>query len=840
MHPELEKTLQLQFFKERGFVRRKCEKCGAHFWTQDERQKLCGDAPCVEYSFIGNPPGKPMNLHDMREAFLSFFEGKNHTRLVRYPVIARWRNDIYLTIASIADFQPHVTAGLVPPPANPLVISQPSIRLNDLEEVGRSGRHLTLFEMMGHHAFNNHEEVYWTEETARYCHEFLETLGIANVTYKEAEWAGGGNAGACLEVLSCGLEVATLVFMNLEEDAKGTYEVKGGRYREMPLRVVDTGYGLERLVWLVQGSPTVYDAIFPEVVEYIAQHASEGDAYRYVLADHARCLAFMLGDGIVPSNSGAGYLARLIIRRALRFMEKSGYRDSLFSIVAKHLSLLERDFPELSGARERIEEILEIETEKFHAALEKGRAMVKRYMKREGTITPEKLIEFYDSHGIHPEIVKEIAGVEVPENFESMVAERHLRAQKRENVDEAEPAYDVATIPLYYERDYDREFDAEVVIVDGTTVVLNRTLFYPEGGGERTDTGTLVQKGVSAQVKEAKKAGDAILHLLDRKLAKGKVHGTIDWERRYAMMRHHTATHLINAAARTVLGNHVWQAGSELDEHEARLDITHYRRISDEEAERIEKVANEAVAQALPVEKTFMPREEAEARFGFRLYQGGAPKSSTLRVVKIGDFEVEACGGMHVNSTAEIGFIKITGVERLQDGVERIRFCAGERALAYMQKQERLLREVAAVLGAQPENVVKAAERLVQEWKRARKEVEHLQKNVGGNIAEEYEGVKIITQDGLIPSAIKDLTKERAVVISGSVKGERAILTIASSPDLTIDCSQIAQEVGKMMEGGGGKKTIAQAGGSPDRLAEAKKKAIELVKAKIARAMQEK
>ena len=832
MHPDLEKTLQLKFFREHGFVRKKCENCGSYFWTQDENQRLCGDAPCVDYSFIGNPVGKKMDLHDAREAFLSFFEKHGHTRLKRYPVVARWRDDIYLTIASIADFQPHVTSGEVPPPANPLAISQPSIRLNDLDEVGRSGRHLTLFEMMGHHAFNNSQQIYWTEETAEYCHDFFTGIGIDSISYKEAEWAGGGNAGACLEVLSHGLEIATLVFMNLREDEKGNYEVKGARYKEMPMKIVDTGYGLERIVWITHGSNTVYDAIFPYAIKMIKENAKKEDAQAiYAIADHARCLAFMLGDGIVPSNSGAGYLARLIIRRALRFMEKIGYDNTLFSIVNAHIEHLSSDFPELKGEKKRLEEILEIETEKFHNVMEKGRAMIKREISRGGKISVNKLIELYDSHGIHPEVVKEIVPIDVPADFESMVAQRHLKAEKKER--NGEEKYPYETNPIYYENEYAKEFDATIVYSENEKVILNETIFYPEGGGQRHDTGYLIQNGKKVRVKKVEKSGKAIVHYVDDELEKGKVHGEIDWKRRYAMMQHHTATHVINAATRSILGSHIWQAGSELDENEARLDVTHYKRISEEEARKIEKVANEIVRKGIEVEKSFMPRNEAEKKFGMRLYQGGAPKGGILRIVNIPGIDVEACGGTHVNNTAEIGMIKIVGIERLQDGVERIRFCAGGKAIEYIQKQEKMLKDAASLLGTQPDNVAKAVEKLLKEWKAARKEVENLQKNVGG-VAMEYEGVKIIMQDNLLSSAIKELTKKRAVVISGSVKENKAIITIASSPDIAMDCSEMAKEIGERMGGrGGGRATIGQVGIEASKLEDAKKMAVEMVKREI-------
>ncbi|MEM2935381.1 MAG: alanine--tRNA ligase-related protein, partial [Candidatus Thermoplasmatota archaeon] len=679
MHPDLQKMLQLKFFKQESFERRKCKKCNAYFWTRGN-EELCGDAPCVSYSFIGNPVGKKSDLHDMRKKFLSFFEKNGHKIIARYPVVARWRDDIYLTIASIADFQPHVTSGITKPPANPLVISQPSIRLNDLEEVGKSGRHLTLFEMMGHHAFNNDEKIYWTEETVEYCNSFMKEVGIEEVIYKESEWAGGGNAGACLEVLCAGLEIATLVFMNLKESSDGEFLVKGERYSAMPLKIVDTGYGLERLVWLTKGNETVYDAIFKYAIDEIASEAKNPSKQEiYAIADHARCIAFMLSDGVVPSNSGAGYLARLVIRRALRFIKKIGF-EGLFDIVSLHIDEMGKDFPELKKARSRIKEILEIEEEKFNSIIERGKSILSKYKE----IGREELIKLYDSHGIHPEIVKEIKHVEIPEKFESMVAERHLKSKEEKK---EEKIYSFKTSKIYYEMPYEKEFDANVIYKGENFVILDKTLFYPEGGGEKSDTGYLIQNGKRARVIKAEKAGDAILHYIEGEIEKGEVKGIIDWKRRYAMMIHHTATHIINYSARETLGEHVWQAGSELDENEARLDITHYKRISEEEAKEIERRANEVISKGIEVRKNFYERNEAEKKYGMRLYQGGAPKGNIIRVVEIPGIEAEACGGMHINNTSEIGLIKIIGIERLQDGVERIRFCAGEKAIEYIQKQ---------------------------------------------------------------------------------------------------------------------------------------------------------
>ncbi|MCJ7742024.1 MAG: alanine--tRNA ligase-related protein, partial [Methanoregula sp.] len=394
----LEEEYQLEYFKAQGLTRRICKWCGSAFWTRNSSRESCGDAPCEPYTFIGKPVFNTYTLDSMREAYLSFFEKHGHTRVERYPVVARWRDDIYLTIASIADFQPFVTGGIVPPPANPLTISQPCIRLNDLDSVGRSGRHLTTFEMMAHHAFNTpSEEIYWKDRTVELCDQFIASIGgdITKVTYKEHPWIGGGNAGPSLEVLIGGLEIATLVFMSLgrQKTSAPGYDLNGEMYYPMKLRIVDTGYGLERLVWASKGSPTIYDAVFPEMVSKVMSaaglsHMLDNKEFTKILAlnakfaglmdisgtnlfqlrkkvaaaidispekldkmitpiekvyavvDHTRCLAYMLGDCIVPSNVREGYLARLVIRRTLRMMNELTIQEPLADLVEQQTRII--------------------------------------------------------------------------------------------------------------------------------------------------------------------------------------------------------------------------------------------------------------------------------------------------------------------------------------------------------------------------------------------------------------------------------------------------------------------------------------------------------------------
>jgi len=902
----LQKECDLKFFHKNGFIRKKCSSCGAHYWTLDKNSMFCGDQPCVKFSFIGSPLGKkPLSLSEVRESFLSFFEKNGHSRLSypetgeRCPVVARWRSDIYLTIASIADFQPHITSGVVPPPANPLVISQPCIRLNDLEEVGVSGRHLTTFEMMGHHAFNRKiDEIYFKEETVRFCDEYFENyIGIPRklINYKEELWFGGGNAGPCLEVLAAGLEIATLVFMNMKEDEKGEFEIKGVKYSPNPLNIVDTGYGLERIAWITQGTKTVYETSLPEMVKWLKEHAKNKTDLPiiYSLADHSKCLAFMLGDGIVPSNVKAGYLARLIIRRSLRFIEKIELKTTLRKLVEMQLGLLEKDFPSLMKRKKQIGEILDIETEKFSETLSKGESLVKRILKEKKTIDENELITLYDTHGMPPDIVQNIAKsqgvkVKIPDNFESMLAELHTH--EKEEVEEHEIRLDLPfTELLYYKDHYTREFDAKVLWKNkkngGTEIILNQTAFYPEGGGQPADKGHLSKGGVKFPVKNVVKEDNAIIHLIGGNLDVGdNVQGEIDWEHRYTLMKHHTGTHVVNGALRKLLGEHIWQAGSQLGINEARFDFSHYKSISDQERKEIENLANQFIKQAVPVEKKVMDRNSAEKTFGFRLYQGGVPPGNSIRVLNIPGIDVEACGGTHINNIKEIEKIRIIKTERIQDGVNRIIFAAGKMADAFQEEEneifdqivktissayeikekknvseqlkevsklfsvpvdqldktlQRFLKEVTIKEKKNVKDLKEAVENLFEQWKKAQKD----KKIISSDEIEE-----LINQAEVIPGTkikvITGISSSDGASIAGTITKEDNYvahifdgnkLVSMASDNINIDLREIAPEIGKILGGsGGGKPKMTQCGGpNKNKIKEALELAKRLTKKKL-------
>ena len=898
----LKKECDLEFFHNNGFKRKQCTSCGAYFWTLDDNAKTCGDQPCVPFSFIGKSLGKkPLSIGEVRESFLSFFEKNNHSRLnypvtgERCPVVARWRSDIYLTIASIADFQPHITSGNVPPPANPLVISQPCIRLNDLGEVGKSGRHLTIFEMMGHHAFNkNVDEIYWKEDTVRYCDEFFtKNIGIPKeaITYKEQLWSGGGNAGPCLEVLAGGLEIATLVFMNMKQDKNGKFTIKGEKYAQNPLNIVDTGYGLERIAWISQGTKTVYETVLPKIISWLNDHAKDNSdkANIYSLADHSKCLAFMLGDGIVPSNVKAGYLARLIIRRSLRFIEKLKLDKPLKELVNMQLNILEKEFPSLKERKHQIDEILDIETRKFSETLSKGEGLVKRILKEKETIDKKELITLYDTYGMPPDIVKNIAdmegtNVEIPRNFDSMIAELHSHEEKEEIKEEIRQNLP-RTIRLYYKDHYTKEFDAEVMwknnTDNGTEIILDKTAFYPEGGGQLGDIGVIFRDGNQLSVKKVVKEGNAIIHIVDGDLNVGEdVHGKIDWERRYILMKHHTGTHVVNGALRKLLGEHIWQAGSQLGINEARFDFSHYKSISEKERKEIENLANQLIEQGAVVEKRTMDRNSAEHTYGFRLYQGGVPPGDSIRVINIPGIDVEACGGTHLNNIEEIEKLRILKAERIQDGVNRITFAAGKMVDAYQKEENELYNKLVNILSSTYE--IKKQKEISDQLKEASKifsiPINQLEKTIGKFLKETGKKEKIEMNDfkdacsnlfkewkkskkdkkkvslddienlkdqaetipGTSIKVITAISKSESTSIAGAIIKEPGYIvhiydgkkiTSAASGDINIDLNkEIASEIGKILGGsGGGKPKLTQSGGpKKEKIKEALDKAKQL------------
>jgi alanyl-tRNA synthetase len=790
-----EKEFAVPFFKENGFIRRQCESCKSHFWTQRRDERYCGDSPCVQYSFISKSPARrSYSVREMRELFLSFFEKNGHKRIKPYPIVARWRDDVFLVGASIYDFQPYVTEGLVPPPANPLVVSQPSIRFTDIDNVGPTlGRHDLIFEMGGAHAFNYPDkEVYWTDQTIRYHHQLAtEEFGLKSesILYKEHFWSGGGNAGPDLECLCEGLEISTLVFMQ--------YKIQGDQLIKLPIRTVDTGYGIERWAWLSQGKPSAFQVIYGPVLDKIVRLASVDfdekliarvvpfssymnverngnrlDARKKVaeilrmdwrelekalvpiesamaVADHTKTIAFLLSEGVVPSNVEEGYLTRLLIRRTYRMLRQLGIEGRMIEILNSQIDYWGDDFPQLREMRHEIEEAIKSEEKKYGRTLERGSDLVRKIAsdlknKAQTEIPSETLVELYDSHGIVPDIVREISEplgirVNLPSNFYGMVAQKHLSGRRASDEQEADVAGELKdkvsqlpdTIPLYYKDPFQTEFRGKVLsVIDEKFVVLDQTCFYPEGGGQPGDVGILDASAGLVRVVSTRKVGRVILHQVEgRAPSVGEsVRGSIEWDKRISLMRHHTGTHMVLGAARRVLGQHVWQAGAQKSVESSRLDISHYERITEEQVKQIERLATETALQDIPVEAEWLPREKAEQAYGYRLYQGGVVPGKELRVIKIGDWDVEACGGTHCTRTGQVGTIKILHTERIQDGVERIIFAAGTQALRAFQEQESKLQRISSMIEAPVEKVDQYVQALVDERTRLAKRLEELAK----------------------------------------------------------------------------------------------------------------
>jgi alanyl-tRNA synthetase len=725
-----EKYYPVKVLIDEGFKRWVCENCGTAFWSTEPRS-VCGEPDCSGgYAFIGDSPAKnTMDFIETWKEFSHLFEKLGYTPIKRYPVAARWRDDADFVQASIYDFQPYVVSGEVEPPANPLVVPQFCLRFNDIDNVGYTGRHYTGFVMIGQHAFEPPEK-YSPANYLRDIYRWLiEGMGIPKkeVQFHEDTWAGGGNMGPSMEFFSRGLEIGNQVYMQ--------YDIRSGTPKELSIKVLDMGMGQERSAWFTHGTATSYEANFggaikklykstgikpnQEVVERFLPFsgslnfdevdnidriwesiASKIDiklnvlkeeivplAALYSVADHTRSLLVALTDGALPSNVGGGYNIRTLLRRSLDIISTQHWDVSLYDVCSWHAAYLKPQFPELSQNLDEVQELVSIEEKKYLETKRKSKRIVSSI---QGDVALDKLITLYDSQGITPQmLMDEGLQISVPTDFYAKVSERHEKSgaisKIKKEVELSLKGVEKTEI-LYYNDYLLLEFEATVQrILDNKYVILDRSAFYPTSGGQLHDIGNINGSNVT----ETFKQGNILIHLVPSPNFKvgDLVIGKIERRRRIQLAQHHTATHIINGVARELLGEHIWQAGSEKTLQKARLDITHYETLSQEKLNEIEKKANQFINKKVPVKSNIFKRDRAESLYGFRLYQGGAIPGKELRIVKIDDLDVEACGGTHLHNTEEAGVIKIIGSTKVQDGVVRLEYTAGNAAMRYIRDQ---------------------------------------------------------------------------------------------------------------------------------------------------------
>jgi alanyl-tRNA synthetase len=827
------KHYELPIFKQHGFKRRKCTKCNGAFWSITK--ETCGDSACEPYSFFAKKPRA--DYIEMWTKFEAYFKKHGHETTKRYPVMCRWRDDLYFTIASIVDFMRLENKKVVfEYPAASLTVPQMCLRFNDLPNVGVTGRHFSCFMMAGQHSFNYPSEKgsYWKDKCIELNFGYLtEVLGIKpdQLTYKEDVWAMPdlSSFGPCIETFAGGLELVNSVFMQFRKTGEN-------EYKELDMKVIDVGWGFERLVWYASGTPNAYDAAFGPVRDELLkksgikidealmqklapicgeidleEHADVNAVRRqlaakigvkpeelakkiaplealYAVLDHSRALAFTIADGGLPSNVGGGYNLRVILRRALSAIKEHKLNFTLAEAVKLHCKYLQPLFPELMQNYESMATVIEVEEKQYAEAVQRSHRIVADVVKK-GTVGEEQLMTLYESHGITPELIVEAAsaqGVEVkiPSDFYKRVTEKHVMAEAG---GKKEQEYDVSGLPetklLYHEKFVPLECVSRVVRVFRDAIALDQTCIYPEGGGQEADRGTFESGGKTYQLVDAQKLRGVVIHKLtsvDGLREGSQVKCMVDVKRREALMRHHSATHIVGAAARAVLGKHIWQAGSHKGEKHATLDITHYEKVTPEQLRKIELIANEIVLQGVPVNKTFMERGEAEKKFGFTLYQGGGSPGKTLRIVDIPKIDTQACGGTHVENTSQVGFIKLMDADRIQDGVSRLRYSAGLAALEYVAERDALLRKTSEMLHVSPDQLPNAVTRFFDEWKERGKQVEALSGMVLGQEIERLQHDKADVVRAIIEVDSKSLARAASEIL----KSKDAVVLANSSMDV--------------------------------------------------------
>jgi alanyl-tRNA synthetase len=888
---------------------------------------------------------------ELREQFLQYFERNGHTRVRSSSLVPGDDPTLLFTNAGMVQFK-SVFLGEERRAYVRATTSQKCVRAggkhNDLENVGRTARHHTFFEMLGNFSFGD----YFKPDAIAFAWEFLtkdlaldrkrliatvytddddafvlwkQVAGfgddrVLRLGEKDNFWAMGdtGPCGPCSEVhfhqgdhIACAevaagrpclgvacecdrwLEVWNLVFMQFNRDAIGTLT-------PLPRPSIDTGMGLERIAAVVQGKMSNYDTdLFAPLIAEIStlsRHrygaAEPDDVSMRVIADHARTTTFLIADGVTPSNEWRGYVLRRIMRRAMRHGRMLGLTDPfLWKTVDWVVKLMGAAYPEIVAERARIQEAIRSEEERFAETLDTGTLKIKDYLAEHASDTRRVvdgrfLFTLYDTYGFPMDLAEEVfqdAGWRVTEATRA-AADTEMEAQRaRARAGVTFGGGDDAAASAVYQRLGAEIPSTEFVgyeslssparilaIVDAGSggprrltetgegaeveMILDRTPAYAESGGQVGDTGTLVGRTGRGEIVDAYYRGSKmIVHRV--KVVSGSFHEnedvavTIETPRRQGLRRHHTGTHLLHAGLRKVLGTHVAQAGSLVAPDHLRFDFSHGASLKDREVEHIEELVNEQVQANVPVTHSEMDLDEALRMGAMALF--GEKYGNRVRVIKIGDFSTELCGGTHLDRTGDIGLLKIAGEGAVASGVRRVEAVAGPAAIESVARKEAALREAADLLKIGPLEVPKRLQKLLDEQRALEKQLAELEARLARSRAEDLvkaarqvNGVAVIAGriDGLDADglrAVADTLRNRlgsGIVCVGSVVDGKVNLIAAVTKDLTsrFQAGKLIQEVAKAVGGGGGgRPDIAQAGGKDPAKLDA---ALELTYAFVSRA----
>ncbi len=863
---------------------------------------------------------------EIRTAFLEYFRDRGHEIVPSSPLIPANDPTLLFTNAGMVQFK-EFFLGLEQRPYKRAVSCQRCVRVggkhNDLENVGYTARHQTFFEMLGNFSFGD----YFKREAIRYAWEFLtEVLAVnkdrlwvtvfkddveaADIWLKDVGveparfarcgaaanfWSMGdtGPCGPCSEIFydhGEGLagnppsgpddndgdryvEIWNLVFTQYNRDANGTLH-------PIPHPSVDTGMGLERIAAVMQGVHSNYDIeIFRSLIHAISEIARGGKLDRtslQVIADHIRSCAFLIVDGVVPSNEGRGYVLRRIIRRAIRHGYKLGLGEPFFYRLVGPLEWeMSAAYPELTKNRARVEHVLKQEEERFAETLAQGMKLVEEVIgDLSGKVIPGKeVFKLYDTYGFPVDLTADIArerGLKLDtEGFEAAMTKQRDRARAASkfemdlsNVAGAGLATDFRgyetledegkVLALYYDGDSVRELAAG----QSGGVVLDRTPFYAEAGGQVGDRGRLVRKDVNFEVSDTQKHGEAHVHigvLLRGTLRVGeRLAAKADGRARRNTARNHTATHLVHAALRQVLGESVIQKGSLVAPDRLRFDFSYPEPVEASKLKAIERLVNSQILANSEVKTCLMPLGKALKSGAMSLF--GEKYADNVRVLSISDFSTELCGGTHVQRAGDIGLFKITSESGIAAGIRRIEAVTGEGALDWAEEIDERLTHVAKLLRVDREAVDDKLAQVLERMKALEKEVERLKAKLasseGSDLASqavEIDGIKVLaaTLEGAEPKTLRDTVDQlknklgTAALVLASVVDNKVSLVAGVTEDSTerIKAGDLVNFVAKQVGGrGGGRPDMAQAGGTrPEKLSAALQRVPDWVRQQVSR-----